>query len=129
MTTNLKQVKRVNNNQAGGWFSPAPERKCYNYKIVRKQMRDCGGMISFILKTKKISKINKFFKALKLFTLAESLGGVESLISHPATMTHSSISAKERDSLGISINLIRLSVGIEDYIDLTEDLRQSLDKI
>ena len=92
-------------------------------------MRDFGGMLSFVLKTDKDSKINKFFKSLTLFTLAESLGGVESLICHPATMTHAALSKTEKQSLGINNNFIRVSVGIECFEDLIEDLRISLDKI
>ena len=71
----------------------------------------------------------KFVKNLKIFTLAESLGGVESLVCHPATMTHSSIPSEVRNKLGITDGLVRLSVGIEDLNDLVEDLQNSINKI
>ena len=73
--------------------------------------------------------VNTFLSNLKIFTLAESLGGVESLIEHPAIMTHASIDKKIRDSLGISDSLLRLSVGIEDVEDIIEDLKQALETI
>ena len=73
--------------------------------------------------------MNTFLSHLKIFTLAESLGGVESLIEHPAIMTHASIDKKIRDSLGISDSLLRLSVGIEDVEDIIDDLNQALDTI
>jgi cystathionine beta-lyase/cystathionine gamma-synthase len=73
--------------------------------------------------------VNTFLSHLKVFTLAESLGGVESLIEHPAIMTHASIDKKIRDSLGISDSLLRLSVGIEDVEDIIDDLNQALDTI
>ena len=76
-----------------------------------------------------IEGINRFLQNLKFFTLAESLGGVESLIEHPAIMTHASIDREVRDSLGISDNLLRLSVGIEDADDLIADLDQALENI
>ncbi len=96
--------------------------------IAKKQMRDFGGMITLILKAD-INQTVKMLEQFKVFTLAESLGGVESLIEHPAIMTHASIPVAERTKLGISDSLIRLSVGIEDYNDLRDDLVQALDSI
>ena len=97
-----------------------------NHEIAKKQMKDFGGMLSIVIKGSKddtLSVIKKF----KLFTLAESLGGVESLAGHPATMTHASIPKEEREKTGVVDNLIRLSVGIEDIEDLLADLEQALD--
>jgi len=97
-----------------------------NYDIAKKQMKDFGGMVAFKLKDE--SKVNTFkvLESFKVFTLAESLGGVESLVNHPVTMTHASIPEKEREKLGITDSLIRLSVGIEDIDDLMVDLQQAL---
>ena len=97
-------------------------------EIASKQMEGMGGMMSIVIDTN-VEGINKFLKSLNFFTLAESLGGVESLIEHPAIMTHASIDKDIRDSLGISDNLLRLSIGIEDSEDLIADLKQALDKI
>ena len=88
-------------------------------------MRDFGGMISFELKGPK-SRALKFLSSLSLFALAESLGGVESLACHPATMTHASVPKTEREKAGLKDTLIRLSVGIEDYEDLLEDVSQAI---
>jgi cystathionine beta-lyase/cystathionine gamma-synthase len=96
--------------------------------IASKQMNGFGGMMSIVLDTN-LEGVNKFLSHLKIFTLAESLGGVESLIEHPAIMTHASIEKKIRDSLGISDSLLRLSVGIEDVEDIIDDLNQALDTI
>ncbi len=96
------------------------------YAIAKKQMRDFGGMISFTLKDNSIEAANKVLCATKLFSLAESLGGVESLINHPASMTHASIPREERIKNGLSDGLIRLSVGIEDADDLIEDLKMAI---
>ena len=96
--------------------------------IASKQMGGFGGMMSIVLDTN-LEGVNTFLSHLKIFTLAESLGGVESLIEHPAIMTHASIDKKIRDSLGISDNLLRLSVGIEDVEDIIDDLNQALDTI
>ena len=90
--------------------------------IASKQMSGFGGMMSIVLDTN-LEGVNTFLSNLKIFTLAESLGGVESLIEHPAIMTHASIDKKIRDSLGISDTLLRLSVGIEDVEDIIEDLK------
>jgi cystathionine beta-lyase/cystathionine gamma-synthase len=89
-------------------------------------MRDFGGMMSFELKDETIEATNKVLSSTRLFALAESLGGVESLINHPATMTHASIPREERIKNGLSDSLIRLSVGIEDISDLLADLEQAL---
>ena len=96
--------------------------------IASKQMSGFGGMMSVVLDTN-LEGVNTFLSNLKIFTLAESLGGVESLIEHPAIMTHASIDKKIRDSLGISDSLLRLSVGIEDVSDIIEDLKQALETI
>jgi cystathionine beta-lyase/cystathionine gamma-synthase len=96
------------------------------YAVARKQMRDFGGMISFTLKDNSIEAAHKVLSSTKIFALAESLGGVESLINHPASMTHASIPREERIKNGLSDGLIRLSVGIEDADDLTADLKQAI---
>jgi cystathionine gamma-lyase len=97
-----------------------------NHEIAKLQMRAYGGMMSFTLKDDSIEAANKVLSSTKLFALAESLGGVESLINHPATMTHASIPREERIKNGLSDGLIRLSVGIEDADDLVEDLKQAI---
>lgn len=96
------------------------------YTIAKKQMRDFGGMMSFTLKDDRIETAMKLLSSTKLFALAESLGGVESLINHPASMTHASIPREERIKNGLTDSLIRLSVGIEDAEDLIEDLNQAI---
>ena len=96
--------------------------------IASKQMDGFGGMMSIVIDTD-LNGINKFLKNLNLFTLAESLGGVESLIEHPAIMTHASIDKEVRESLGITDNLLRLYIGIEDLGDLIADLEQALQQI
>lgn len=95
------------------------------HQIAQKQMRGFGGMISFRIKGGK-EQVSKFLKALKVFTLAESLGGVESLAQCPAFMTHASVPEERRKQLGITENLIRLSVGIESVEDLIGDIQQAL---
>lgn len=97
-----------------------------NYEIAKKQMRGFTGMLSFSLKDDSIAAANKVLSGTKLFALAESLGGVESLIGHPASMTHAAIPAEERHKNGLSDSLIRLSVGIEDVDDLIADLDQAI---
>ncbi|WP_347172632.1 cystathionine gamma-synthase [Polaribacter uvawellassae] len=97
-----------------------------SYKIAKKQMKDFGGMVSFKLKDETQKATFTFLENTKIFTLAESLGGVESLVNHPTTMTHGSIPEEERLKIGITDSLIRLSVGIEDIDDLLEDLEQAL---
>jgi cystathionine beta-lyase len=89
-------------------------------------MKDFGGMVSFKLKDESETAAFKVLESFKVFTLAESLGGVESLVNHPITMTHASIPPKEREKIGITNSLIRLSVGIEDIEDLLADLEQAL---
>ena len=89
-------------------------------------MNGFGGMISFVLGDDSLEKATQTVEQLQLFTLAESLGGVESLAGHPASMTHASIPKAEREKSGVVDGLIRLSVGIEDSDDLIEDLKQAL---
>jgi cystathionine beta-lyase/cystathionine gamma-synthase len=97
-----------------------------NYNIAKIQMRGFGGMMSFTLKDDSVEAAIKVLSSTKLFSLAESLGGVESLINHPASMTHASIPREERIKNGLTDGLIRLSVGIEDADDLVEDLKQAI---
>ncbi len=97
-----------------------------NHHIAKQQMRDFGGMISIVLKDKSVENTFKVASSFKVFSLAESLGGVESLINHPATMTHASIPKEEREKAGVVDNLLRLSVGVEDVEDLLDDLKQAL---
>lgn len=98
------------------------------HAIAKKQMRQGGGMISFFVKGG-LKQADRFLRALKVVTLAESLGGVESLIEHPAIMTHGSVPAEHRKMLGIDDNFIRMSVGIEDEADLLADMKQALEKM
>jgi cystathionine gamma-lyase len=93
--------------------------------LALKQMRTPGGMVSFRLDGD-LAKTKRFMESLDVFTLAESLGGVESLANHPAIMTHASVPPERRAELGIGDNLVRLSVGIEDVEDLIADLEQAL---
>lgn len=97
-----------------------------NHDIAKKQMRDFGGMISIVLKNASIEDTFRIASSFNVFSLAESLGGVESLINHPATMTHASIPKEEREKAGVVDNLLRLSVGVEDIEDLLEDIAQAL---
>ena len=97
-----------------------------NHHIAKKQTRGFGGMISFTLKGNNLKDAMSVVEKVKLFSLAESLGGVESLIGHPATMTHASIPKDVREKSGVVDSLIRLSVGIEDVDDLIEDLKSAL---
>ena len=97
-----------------------------NHDIAKKQMRGFGGMLSFTLKDSSVEAATKVLSSTKLFSLAESLGGVESLINHPASMTHASIPREERLKNGLTDGLIRLSIGIEDAEDLVEDLKQAI---
>ena len=96
-----------------------------NHDVAKKQMSGFGGMLSFRIKDFNKEQTIKFLEKLHLFTLAESLGGVESLCGHPATMTHASIPVEEREKSGVTDSLIRLSVGIEDVNDLIEDLKNA----
>jgi cystathionine beta-lyase len=97
-----------------------------NHDIANKQMDDYGGMLSFKVKSNNNRDVFRILERLKIFTLAESLGGVESLSCHPASMTHASIPREEREKSGLSDSLIRLSVGIEDSDDLIQDLKQAI---
>lgn len=96
------------------------------HAIAKKQMRGFGGMISFSIKGDQVSEAHAIMEKFEVFALAESLGGVESLVCHPATMTHAAIPEKERQAAGIVDSLIRLSVGVEDAEDLINDLTQAL---
>lgn len=100
-----------------------------NHDIAKKQMRDFGGMLSFTLKDDDTEKAFTLMKSVELFALAESLGGVESLINHPASMTHASIPKEERVKNGLLDSLIRLSIGVEDAEDLIDDLNQALSNV
>jgi cystathionine gamma-lyase len=126
-----------NAREIAGWLESHPqvEKVLYpglkshpQYELAEKQMKGSGGMITFFIKGGlKTSK--KFLENVKVFSLAESLGGVESLIEHPAIMTHASVPKEKRAALGISDNLIRLSVGIEDIYDLKQDLNNAFSNI
>ena len=96
------------------------------HEIAKKQMKLFGAMISFSLKEDSLTAAHKVLSATHLFALAESLGGVESLIGHPASMTHGSIPLEERKKTGVVDSLIRLSIGIEDVEDLIEDLKKAI---
>ena len=97
-----------------------------NHDIAKEQMTDFGGMVSFTTNGNNYEEAIKIVESLKIFTLAESLGGVESLAGHPASMTHASIPKEEREKTGVVDSLIRLSVGIEDEDDLIADLKQAI---
>ncbi|RAJ12118.1 cystathionine gamma-synthase [Olleya aquimaris] len=97
-----------------------------NHDIAKAQMKDFGGMISFVANGNNFEQAIKIVENLNVFTLAESLGGVESLCGHPASMTHASIPKQERENIGVVDSLIRLSVGIEDEEDLINDLKQAI---
>lgn len=99
------------------------------HKLAASQMSDFGGMVSFTLKDDSVAKAHTFMSNTHIFTLAESLGGVESLISHPASMTHASIPRHVREKAGLRESLIRLSVGIEDPLDLIDDLGKAFDSV
>ena len=100
-----------------------------NHEIAKKQMKDFGGMLSFTIKGNKYKNAIKVLESLKIFTLAESLGGVESLSGHPASMTHASIPKEEREKTGVVDSLIRLSVGVESESDLISDLESAFQSI
>lgn len=97
-----------------------------NHEVAKKQMRGFGGMISIVLKDADLAQTFKIAGSFNVWTLAESLGGVESLINHPASMTHGSIPKQEREKVGVVDNLLRLSVGVENVEDLIDDLKQAL---
>ena len=106
-----------------------PGLKGHNgHEVAKRQMKKFGGMVSFTVKGAGFEKTAEVVSALRVFTLAESLGGVESLAGHPASMTHASIPKEEREKVGVTDNLIRLSVGIENKKDLLADLEQALAK-
>lgn len=98
-----------------------------NHLVAKAQMRGFGGMVSIVLKDADLEKTFRIASSFKVFSLAESLGGVESLVNHPATMTHASIPAEERIRAGVVDNLLRLSIGVEDIDDLLADLEQALE--
>jgi cystathionine gamma-lyase len=100
-----------------------------NHEIAKRQMKDFGGMLSFTLKDDSLQKAITLMESFQLFSLAESLGGVESLVNHPASMTHASIPKEERAKSGLVDSLIRLSIGVEDVEDLLEDLTQALSRV
>jgi len=119
------------------WLEEEPKVKSVSYPglkshpqhdLARQQMRGFGGMITMVLKTD-LEGTKRFLETTELFALAESLGGVESLINHPALMTHASIPKEQRDALGVTDSLVRLSVGIEDVRDLTDDLKNAFEAI
>ncbi|WP_370895640.1 cystathionine gamma-synthase [Chryseobacterium gossypii] len=123
-----------NGNAIAGYLEshPAVDKVIYpgleshpQYELAKSQMKEFGGMVSFTFKSGKKEDAIKFLEKLKVFTLAESLGGVESLANHPALMTHASIPAEKRAELGITDDLVRLSVGIEDKEDLIADLERA----
>jgi cystathionine beta-lyase/cystathionine gamma-synthase len=135
-TLHVRMQRHCENGRAIAQFlcnHPAVERVYWcgfedhpGYAIAQKQMRDFGGMMSFTLKNDAIENATRVLSSTHLFSLAESLGGVESLINHPASMTHASIPREERIKNGLSDSLIRLSVGIEDVEDLIEDLNSAI---
>jgi cystathionine gamma-lyase len=119
------------------WLEEQPEVKSVNYPglkshpqhdLARQQMRGFGGMVTIVLKTD-LAGTRRFLENTHLFALAESLGGVESLINHPALMTHASVPEEQREKLGVTNSLVRLSVGIEDVRDLIDDLKTALEAI
>ncbi len=124
---NAKKIARFLNAhpKVGKVFYPGFKEHPH-HKIAKRQMKDFGAMVSFDLYDDSVTSAKKVLKNTNLFILAESLGGVESLIGHPASMTHASIPKKERMKVGLTDSLIRLSVGIEDVDDLIEDLEAAL---
>jgi cystathionine gamma-lyase len=119
------------------WLEDQSEIKSVHYPglkshpqhdLARQQMRGFGGMVSIVLKTD-LDGTRRFLENTHLFALAESLGGVESLINHPALMTHASVPQEQRQKLGITDSLVRLSVGVEDVRDLIDDLKSALEAI
>ncbi len=116
----LRGHKKVDNVNWPG-FTDHP-----GHQVAKKQMKDFGGMLSFSLKGNKSEDAFRIASSMSVFSLAESLGGVESLIGHPATMTHASIPKAEREKSGVSDSLLRLSVGIEDISDLLKDIESAL---
>ena len=135
-TLDVRMERHCRNAQAVAEFLEADPRvgKVYypglpsfeGHELAARQMDGFGGMVSFLLKDESIEAAYRVLSATQVFTLAESLGGVESLMNHPATMTHASIPAKERHAAGLHDSLIRLSVGIESTEDLIADLDMAL---
>ena len=135
-TLHVRMKQHCNNGEkVAYWLSNHPKvGKVYwpgfednsGYNVAKKQMNGFGGMLSFLPKDESIEAAKKVLSATKIFSLAESLGGVESLINHPASMTHASIPREERIKNGLSDGLIRLSVGIEDADDLIDDLNSAI---
>ncbi|MEQ8240254.1 MAG: cystathionine gamma-synthase [Cyclobacteriaceae bacterium] len=135
-TLHVRMERHCENGEAIAYFlkNHTKVKKVYwpgfedhpNHEIAKEQMKKYGGMISFILKEDSQAAAYSLMEKMKVFTLAESLGGVESLVGHPATMTHASIPREDRLKTGLTDSLIRLSVGIEDIEDLIEDLSQAL---
>ncbi|MFM7021646.1 MAG: cystathionine gamma-synthase [Flavobacteriales bacterium] len=118
--TNHPAVKKV-------YFPGLPGHP--NHDVAKRQMKDFGGMISFSLKNDHLETAREVLSKVKIFACAESLGGVESLIGHPASMTHASIPKEEREKVGVTDSLIRLSIGIEDADDLVADLKQAIESV
>ena len=118
----------ITNDQVEHIFYPGLDSHP-GYEIAKRQMSDFGGMIAFTIKGNSLDTANKFIESTQLFTLAESLGGVESLIGHPATMTHASIPKEVREKVGITDGLIRLSLGVEDSVDIINDLKLAFQAI
>lgn len=135
-TLHLRMERHCANGKAvAEWLSKHPKvGKVYwpglpshpNHEVAKRQMRGFGGMMSFTIKGDRMEDAMRFLGSCKLFSLAESLGGVESLMGHPASMTHASIPKEEREKTGVTDSLIRLSVGVEDADDLIADLAQAL---
>jgi len=135
-TLHVRMQRHCENGEKIAWFlrnHPKVDKVYWcgfedhpGYAVARKQMRGFGGMMSFELKDQSEAEVKRVLSSTKLFSLAESLGGVESLINHPASMTHASIPREERLKNGLSDSLIRLSVGIEDAEDLIDDLKQTI---
>jgi cystathionine gamma-lyase len=135
-TLHLRMQRHCDNaNRIAGFLKEHPKVAHVHYPgltsdpghaIARRQMRDFGGMLSFSLKNDSMEKANHVMTATKVFTLAESLGGVESLIEHPSSMTHASVPAEQRYKVGLHDSLIRLSVGVEEIDDLIVDLDEAL---
>lgn len=136
-TLNIRMKQHCENGKAvASWLKDHPKvDKVYwpgfeshpNHEVAKEQMNGFGGMVSFTLKENTVEAATKVLSNTHLFALAESLGGVESLIGHPATMTHAAIPKEEREKTGVVDSLIRLSIGIEDADDLIADLSKALD--
>jgi len=138
-TLQVRMQRHCSNAQAVAEYLEAHEKvgKVYypglpsfeGHELAKRQMDGFGGMVSFLLKSDSMDSAITFMSSTHVFTLAESLGGVESLLNHPATMTHGSIPAEERKAAGLADTLIRISVGIEDIKDLIADIEQALAQV